>query len=192
MLQEIVFLVLSVCGSIDSIFVRHLKLGPGIFTNVCCLHATMCHVLKSCELFQVANGLYYNAPMCLTILQHLGVTSEIFQAWFQMLYAVKKTGKPLHFVRFYFFPTFCYFSIFSYFFQSSNSVVTRVLLLHTIFTRCTCINSQGARQESLYPWISFIARSPKCRHATWTSSWVGSGVQSSFEVACGLQRAACR
>lgn len=51
-------------------------------------------------LFQVANGLYYNAPMCLTILQHLGVTSEIFQTWFQMLYAVKKSGKPLHFVRY--------------------------------------------------------------------------------------------
>lgn len=51
-------------------------------------------------LCQVANGLYYNAPMCLTILQHLGVTSEIFQTWLQMLYAVKKSGKPLHFVRY--------------------------------------------------------------------------------------------
>ena len=51
-------------------------------------------------LCQVANGLYYNAPMCLTILQHLGVTSEIFQMWLQMLYAVKKSGNPLHFIRY--------------------------------------------------------------------------------------------
>jgi hypothetical protein len=27
------------------------------------------------------------------------VTSEIFQAWFRMLYEVKKTGKPVHFIR---------------------------------------------------------------------------------------------
>lgn len=49
---------------------------------------------------QVANGLYYNAGHCLTILQQLGVTGEIFQAWFQMLYEVKKTGKAVHFVRY--------------------------------------------------------------------------------------------
>lgn len=76
----------------------------------CSYLAKSCHVLIYVYLFQVANGLYYNAPMCLTILQHLGVTSEIFQAWFQMLYEVKKSGKPVHFVRCYLKLTFLFIS----------------------------------------------------------------------------------
>jgi hypothetical protein len=63
------------------------------------LRKTKKNYLKDLFVNVVANGLYYNAPMCLTILQHLGVTSEIFQAWFQMLYEVKKSGKPVHFIR---------------------------------------------------------------------------------------------
>jgi hypothetical protein len=74
-------------------------LEPYLRISVERLRKTKKNYLKDLLVNVVANGLYYNAPMCLTILQHLGVTSEIFQVWFQMLYAVKKTGKPLHFVR---------------------------------------------------------------------------------------------
>jgi hypothetical protein len=74
-------------------------LEPYLRISIERLRKTRKNYLKDLLVNVIANGLYYNAPMCLTILQHLGVTSEIFQSWFQMLYEVKKSGKPLHFVR---------------------------------------------------------------------------------------------
>eukprot|EP00850_Spirogloea_muscicola_P016520 SM000134S26963 [mRNA] locus=s134:343998:351525:+ [translate_table: standard] len=47
----------------------------------------------------LANALYYNAPLCISILQKMGVTGEVFQTWFQMLYARHKNGRPMHFRR---------------------------------------------------------------------------------------------
>ncbi|KAG0567157.1 hypothetical protein KC19_7G115500 [Ceratodon purpureus] len=74
-------------------------LEPYLRISIERLRKTKKNYLKDLLVNVVANGLYYNAPMCLTILQHLGVTSEIFQMWLQMLYAVKKSGNPLHFIR---------------------------------------------------------------------------------------------
>lgn len=74
-------------------------LEPYLRISVERLRRTQKNYLKDLLMEVVANGLYYSAGPCLTILQQLGVTGEIFQAWFQMLYEVKKTGKPVHFVR---------------------------------------------------------------------------------------------
>ncbi|XP_024396720.1 importin beta-like SAD2 [Physcomitrium patens] len=74
-------------------------LEPYLRISIERLRKTRKNYLKDLLVNVVANGLYYNASMTLTILQHLGVTSEFFQTWFRMLYEVKKSGKPLHFVR---------------------------------------------------------------------------------------------
>ncbi|KAG6549125.1 hypothetical protein Mapa_009351 [Marchantia paleacea] len=63
------------------------------------LRKTKKNYLKDLLMEVVANALYYNAGLSLNILQKLGVTQEIFQVWFQMLYATKKSGKPVHFIR---------------------------------------------------------------------------------------------
>ncbi|KAL1832759.1 hypothetical protein ACET3Z_002410 [Daucus carota] len=53
-----------------------------------------------CLLMQViANALYYNAPLTLNILQKLGVATEIFNHWFQMLQQTKKSGVRSNFKR---------------------------------------------------------------------------------------------
>ncbi|XP_050214915.1 importin beta-like SAD2 isoform X2 [Mercurialis annua] len=53
-----------------------------------------------CLLIQViANALYYNPAMTLSILQKLGVATEIFNLWFQMLQQVKKSGVRANFRR---------------------------------------------------------------------------------------------
>ncbi|XP_057427481.1 importin beta-like SAD2 homolog isoform X2 [Lotus japonicus] len=53
-----------------------------------------------CLLMQVvADALYYNAALTLSILQRLGVASEIFNLWFHMLQEVKKSGVHAHFKR---------------------------------------------------------------------------------------------
>jgi len=57
--------------------------------------------------FQIADALYYNAALTLSILQKLGVASEIFHLWFQLLQQVKKSGMRANFKRFVIF-TFCY------------------------------------------------------------------------------------
>lgn len=77
-------------------------LEPYLRISIERLRKTRKNYLKDLLVNVVANGLYYNASMTLTILQHLGVTSEFFQTWFRMLYEVKKSGKPLHFVRYWF------------------------------------------------------------------------------------------
>ncbi|XP_004497420.1 importin beta-like SAD2 [Cicer arietinum] len=63
------------------------------------LHRTGKSYLK-CLLMQViADGLYYNAALTLSILQKLGVASEIFNLWFHMLQEVKKSGVRANFKR---------------------------------------------------------------------------------------------
>ncbi|KAL2329682.1 hypothetical protein Fmac_017263 [Flemingia macrophylla] len=61
------------------------------------------HTEKSyvkCLFMQViADALYYNAALTLNILQKLGVASEIFHLWFQLLQQVKKSGMRANFKR---------------------------------------------------------------------------------------------
>ncbi|XP_059445616.1 importin beta-like SAD2 [Corylus avellana] len=53
-----------------------------------------------CLLMQVvADSLFYNAALTLSILQKLGVATEIFNLWFQMLQQVKKSGVRANFKR---------------------------------------------------------------------------------------------
>ncbi|KAB1213416.1 hypothetical protein CJ030_MR5G003514 [Morella rubra] len=53
-----------------------------------------------CLLIQViADALYYNAALTLSILQKLGVATEVFNLWFQLLQQVKKSGVPANFKR---------------------------------------------------------------------------------------------
>lgn len=53
-----------------------------------------------CLLIQVvANALYYNASLTLGILHKLGVATEVFNMWFQMLEQVKKSGARVNFKR---------------------------------------------------------------------------------------------
>ncbi|KAK6914386.1 Importin-beta, N-terminal domain [Dillenia turbinata] len=53
-----------------------------------------------CLLIQViADALYYNAALTLNILQKLGVATEVFNLWFQMLQQVKKSGMRANFKR---------------------------------------------------------------------------------------------
>ncbi|PRQ38093.1 hypothetical protein RchiOBHm_Chr4g0409961 [Rosa chinensis] len=53
-----------------------------------------------CLLVQViADALYYNAALTLNILQKLGIATDLFNLWFQMLQEVKKSGVRVHFKR---------------------------------------------------------------------------------------------
>lgn len=53
-----------------------------------------------CLLIQViANALYYNPSLALGILHKLGVATEIFNLWFQMIQQVKKSGVRANFKR---------------------------------------------------------------------------------------------
>ncbi|KAI3813925.1 hypothetical protein L1987_18660 [Smallanthus sonchifolius] len=53
-----------------------------------------------CLLVQViADALYYNASLTLNILQKLGVATEVFSLWFQMLQQTKKSGARANFKR---------------------------------------------------------------------------------------------
>ncbi|KAF5733857.1 importin beta-like SAD2 isoform X2 [Tripterygium wilfordii] len=53
-----------------------------------------------CLLIQViADALYYNAALTLSILHKLGVATEIFSLWFQMLQQLKKSGVRANFKR---------------------------------------------------------------------------------------------
>ncbi|XP_077226915.1 importin beta-like SAD2 [Tasmannia lanceolata] len=55
-----------------------------------------------CLLIQViADALYYNANLTLGILQKLGVATDVFNLWFQMLQQVKKSGVRANFRREY-------------------------------------------------------------------------------------------
>ncbi|CAI9772003.1 unnamed protein product [Fraxinus pennsylvanica] len=48
---------------------------------------------------QVANGLYYNAPLVLNVLQKLNIATEMFNLWFQLLEQTKKSGVRANFKR---------------------------------------------------------------------------------------------
>ncbi|RZS05474.1 hypothetical protein BHM03_00036003 [Ensete ventricosum] len=50
-------------------------------------------------LLQIADALYYNPSLTLGILHKLGVATEVFNLWFQMLQEVKKSGMRAHFKR---------------------------------------------------------------------------------------------
>ncbi|CAN4120945.1 unnamed protein product [Withania somnifera] len=53
-----------------------------------------------CLLVQViADAFYYNAPLTLNILQKLGIATEVFNLWFQMLGQTKKSGARVYFKR---------------------------------------------------------------------------------------------
>lgn len=47
----------------------------------------------------IADALYYNAPLTLSVLHKLGVATEVFNLWFQMLQEVKKSGMKANFKR---------------------------------------------------------------------------------------------
>ncbi|KAM1049950.1 hypothetical protein TB2_031283 [Malus domestica] len=55
--------------------------------------------LKCLLIEVIADALYYNAALALSILQNLGVATEIFNLWFQMLQQVKKSGVRANFKR---------------------------------------------------------------------------------------------
>ncbi|KAK1425494.1 hypothetical protein QVD17_20846 [Tagetes erecta] len=72
---------------------------PYIRITVERLHRTERPFLK-CLLMQViADALYYNPSLTLNILQKLGVATEIFNLWFQMLQQTKKNGIRVNFKR---------------------------------------------------------------------------------------------
>ncbi|KAL6970861.1 secondary alcohol dehydrogenase (SADH2) [Sarracenia purpurea var. burkii] len=74
-------------------------IDPYLRITVDRLHRTEKHYLK-CLLMQViADALYYNASLTLNILQKLGVATEIFNHWFQMLQQTKKSGVLANFKR---------------------------------------------------------------------------------------------
>ncbi|KAK4857316.1 hypothetical protein QYF36_026845 [Acer negundo] len=63
------------------------------------LHRTEKPYLK-CLLMQViADALFYNSSLTLSILHKLGVATEVFNLWFQMLQQVKKSGVRVNFKR---------------------------------------------------------------------------------------------
>lgn len=47
----------------------------------------------------VANALYYNASLALSVLSQMGVVGSFFSTWFAAIFANKKSGKPKHFRR---------------------------------------------------------------------------------------------
>lgn len=49
---------------------------------------------------QVADALYYNAPLALNVLQKLNIATEMFNLWFQMLEQTKKSGVRANFKRY--------------------------------------------------------------------------------------------
>ncbi|KAJ1435471.1 Importin-beta, N-terminal domain [Sesbania bispinosa] len=63
------------------------------------LHRTEKSYLKCLFMQVIADALYYNAALTLSILQKLGVASEIFHLWFHLLQQVKKSGVRANFKR---------------------------------------------------------------------------------------------
>ena len=55
--------------------------------------------LKELLIEVIAHALYYNPHLTLSILQKLGVATEFFNLWFQMLQEVKKSGQKANFRR---------------------------------------------------------------------------------------------
>ncbi|OIV91182.1 hypothetical protein TanjilG_30404 [Lupinus angustifolius] len=63
------------------------------------LHRTERSYLKCLLMQVVADALYYNPALTLSILQKLGVAEDIFNLWFSMLQEVKKSGVRANFKR---------------------------------------------------------------------------------------------
>nr|XP_043610617.1 importin beta-like SAD2 [Erigeron canadensis] len=72
---------------------------PYIRLTVERLRRTEQPVLKCLLLQVIADALYYNASLTLMILQKIGVITEIFNLWFQMLQQTKKSGLRANFKR---------------------------------------------------------------------------------------------
>ncbi|KAL2323807.1 hypothetical protein Fmac_022865 [Flemingia macrophylla] len=90
-LIEVVFL--NCKGQVDQWIAPYLRI------TVERLHRAEKSRLK-CLLMQViADALYYNAALTLSILQKLGVAAEIFNLWFNMLQGLKKSGVRANFKR---------------------------------------------------------------------------------------------
>lgn len=91
---KLIEVVLQNCkGRIDEWIEPYLRI------TVDRLRRTQKNYLKDLLIAVVANALYYNAALTLNVLQKLGATAEIFQAWLQLIYKTKKSGKPVHFRR---------------------------------------------------------------------------------------------
>ncbi|CAK8540920.1 unnamed protein product [Lathyrus sativus] len=63
------------------------------------LNRTQKSYLKCLFMQLIADALYYNAALTLSILQKLGVASEFFHLWFHLLGQVKKSGLRANFKR---------------------------------------------------------------------------------------------
>ncbi|RDY03360.1 Importin beta-like SAD2 [Mucuna pruriens] len=63
------------------------------------LRHTQKSYLKCLFMQVIADALYYNAALTLSILQKLAVATEIFHLWFQLLQQVKKSGMRANFKR---------------------------------------------------------------------------------------------
>ncbi|XP_076945680.1 importin beta-like SAD2 [Bidens hawaiensis] len=72
---------------------------PFIRITVERLHRTERPFLKCLLMEVIADALYYNPSLTLNILQKLGVATEIFNLWFQMLQQTKKNGVRVNFKR---------------------------------------------------------------------------------------------
>ncbi|KAG9141479.1 hypothetical protein Leryth_001925 [Lithospermum erythrorhizon] len=72
---------------------------PYIRITVERLRLTEKQYLKCLLMQVVADSLYYNAALTLSILQKLGVATDIFSLWFQMLQQTKKSGVRANFKR---------------------------------------------------------------------------------------------
>lgn len=57
--------------------------------------------LTQCWFFltQIANAVYYNAALTLSILNKFCVTLEVFNLWFQLLQQVRRSGQRVNFKR---------------------------------------------------------------------------------------------
>lgn len=53
----------------------------------------------SFNFLQIADALYYNSALTLNILHKLGIATEVFNHWFQMLQQTKKSGTKANFKR---------------------------------------------------------------------------------------------
>lgn len=73
----------------------------GVF--FCSFTGRLSYAFANCNLivllFQIADALYYNAALTLSILQKFGVATEIFGLWLQMLQQVRKSGVRANFKR---------------------------------------------------------------------------------------------
>ncbi|EFJ51590.1 hypothetical protein VOLCADRAFT_79706 [Volvox carteri f. nagariensis] len=73
--------------------------GPYLQLALGKLQTATNRTLKDALVLVVANALYYNAALALSVLVQMGVVGQFFTAWFAAIFANKKSGKPKHFRR---------------------------------------------------------------------------------------------